>query len=658
MEFLNAFPDPSIPGLQAEIVFKKSEKSTDKKGKTVEPEDKDWKIQLVSDDKRFNLKIMPPQKSSPKTLFLAGEKEPAGPPQYVRIAIENGGRKQEVYVKISQIEKRLHISRDKILVYAKEGKLENEMAKKLSYLPKAISYSQKTQDAYFKVRASGNPDEQILAVEVEEQGSPVDIPTGLTPHLLMKISKAAAQGLPTYTHKAKGHEYALREKEGKLKIYQLHDRYQQERLIGEGNFNRVYQIDALHSMYLVALKIPRSEIPGSKADATNQTKILERLNREKHAAFPSLPKLVVKLYNRVTESKEVGQIVSLGAGNIFDIEASYLFDMPKEKKLENMCLLTSGLLHMKKLNVIHGDIKAENILCTNDGRFIFDDFGGSTVVELEVSTKERNTGTIPRIFLGTFTLQTSPAAEMMRIDKSRQVCNFLITLHRGYATEQKYTFKKSEITAFENILTEEKIELEAEEQRLAEIMKNQSEENPHYILGMQKIKQSLELNNQIMNELSKIRSNRGVFKSKKKEEGRLLELEEMIIGRKKVYIENRERHEVLNLGVAFCNLTAEGITPFYWPNGLETERPMGESQSPFYDYIPTKLEEFREPLLLPKVNDDYTFAPFRKKILSHGWPPEVASAIERMVDPNPWARPSYEECVEIWQNIRLSTTTG
>ena len=155
-------------------------------------------------------------------------------------------------------------------------------------------------------------------------------------------------------------------------IAQLGDRYDILELLGEGGMGAVYRARDRELDEIVALKLIR-------ADLAADPEIVERFRRE------------VKLARRVTHAN-VARTFELGFadGHVFCtmelIEGESLTErLAAEKRLKPgeavaiACAVCDALTAAHAADVIHRDIKPDNILLASDGRVVLADFGVASV---------------------------------------------------------------------------------------------------------------------------------------------------------------------------------------------------------------------------------------------------------------------------------------
>lgn len=636
--------------IKGSIIFSERDKTIDQAGKDVESSRNTWKLDIVSGDSHIEVEIFSPDEfqhskaHEVNTTFLSAEnvktflqvKEEESTSEYVLLKFESPLKKEnKVYVKIKDLEKNLLLSEEKIRQFAQEGKLEEAVAKKLSYLPKAIEYSQKTQEAYFKVRP-GQMGEAILTAEVENgeeepsgRKSPIAVSTGLTPDMLFKISKAAAKGLNVYV--GPSGEYAIRVKEDKLKIYAINERNVEGHLLSMGGLTRVYEITALHNMSTAALKVPRYEIEQAERISEHQLDILRILNEDPHPAFEKMPKLVVFM-NSESGNQEKGYLVSKYQGDIFlsGEDKEYIMSMPDEQRYEGLQNLASGLLHMRKHQVIHGDIKAGNICVTKDGRMIFTDWGGATHVRTERTQEEKlNPELIELIPLGTFTPESTPLNEMIAIDGSVNVCNLMISLEKAAKTQNSVTL---DLESIDQAIKTLKDEIEV------------SKDPPSPFSAA---------NSDMISLLEEIKANNGVYdKSIEYNKEQAEKFEEWSLLRTKHYLQQREQLEVFNLGCVFCELASNGFSPLFLP--VEEVEEGATFETPYFNEATYTPYLWEQAARFPVANANYTFEMLSSLIEENLWSKDIANVIARMVDIDPLARPSIAECAKIWSEMKFS----
>jgi len=157
----------------------------------------------------------------------------------------------------------------------------------------------------------------------------------------------------------------------------LRNRYILERLLGSGGMGTVFK----------ALDLYRCDLPADNRhvaikflNATvNRPRILSKLRREFHCAQALAHRNIVKVYELdrdgdlefFTMEYLEGEALSstLQRSRPFAISSSYAWEI--------VLGIGEGLVHAHSRNVVHGDLKPQNIMITNSGELRILDFGAS-----------------------------------------------------------------------------------------------------------------------------------------------------------------------------------------------------------------------------------------------------------------------------------------
>ncbi|KAK9738297.1 Protein kinase domain [Popillia japonica] len=145
--------------------------------------------------------------------------------------------------------------------------------------------------------------------------------------------------------------------------------YDIERTIGKGNFAVVKLARHRITKTEVAIKI----IDKSQLDASNLQKVYREVDIMKRLDHPH----IIKLY-QVMETKNMIYLVSEYAsqGEIFDYIARY-GRMSEEQARAKFWQILSAVEYCHNRNIVHRDLKAENLLLDNNNRIKIADFGFS-----------------------------------------------------------------------------------------------------------------------------------------------------------------------------------------------------------------------------------------------------------------------------------------
>jgi eukaryotic-like serine/threonine-protein kinase len=148
----------------------------------------------------------------------------------------------------------------------------------------------------------------------------------------------------------------------------LNERYLLEQKIGDGGMATVFKgKDVILDRY-VAVKVLRSEYG-------NDAEFIRRFHREAHAATSLAHNNIVNVYD-AGEDEEVNYIVmELVEGKTLKEYIEENKPLSFEKVIHIMTQLTDGIAHAHDNNIIHRDIKPQNILIDEEGIVKVTDFG-------------------------------------------------------------------------------------------------------------------------------------------------------------------------------------------------------------------------------------------------------------------------------------------
>ncbi|MCD7730661.1 MAG: protein kinase [Oscillospiraceae bacterium] len=166
----------------------------------------------------------------------------------------------------------------------------------------------------------------------------------------------------------------------------LNDTYRIEERLGSGGGGIVYKAYHLRLKKYVAVKLVKDEVKG-QINERAETDILKKL---KHEGLP-------QVYDFIADGNDIYTVMEY-------IDGSSLFDLIKEKgKLQyKSCLELSkelcsaaAYLHTRKPQIIHSDIKPQNIMLTSEGKLCLIDFNISSVFGGDLYTVGSSDGYSP-----------------------------------------------------------------------------------------------------------------------------------------------------------------------------------------------------------------------------------------------------------------------
>lgn len=185
------------------------------------------------------------------------------------------------------------------------------------------------------------------------------------------------------------------------KLYVGIDRYQHLEKIGEGTFSVVYKAKDLVTQKIVALKKIRSETENEDEGVPSDT--IREISLLKELSHPN----IVKLENVIQQDKKlylVFEFLDLDLGR-------YIDNMYRLKKIINPMLvksylfqLVAGIAFCHSHNVLHRDLKPQNLLIDREGTLKLADFGLARAFGVHVRTYTTEVMTLwyrpPEILLG------------------------------------------------------------------------------------------------------------------------------------------------------------------------------------------------------------------------------------------------------------------
>jgi serine/threonine protein kinase/tetratricopeptide (TPR) repeat protein len=192
-------------------------------------------------------------------------------------------------------------------------------------------------------------------------------------------------------------------------------RYQLEQLIGRGGMGDVYRgIDA-QTGEEVAVKLLHESIVEDNPD------IVDRFRREGEALRKLDHPNIVKLLDTVEENGRHYLVMEyVGGGSLRDLIDEHA-RLPLEAVLNIALDLADALTRAHRLNVIHRDIKPDNVLLAEDGTPRLTDFG---VAHLGDRTRLTQTGSV----IGTYAYLSPEACNGLELDERADIWSFGIML--------------------------------------------------------------------------------------------------------------------------------------------------------------------------------------------------------------------------------------
>jgi serine/threonine protein kinase/tetratricopeptide (TPR) repeat protein len=191
--------------------------------------------------------------------------------------------------------------------------------------------------------------------------------------------------------------------------------YQQETLIGHGGMGDVYRGTDTLTMQLVAIKRLHQDIVRENPD------IVDRFRREGEALRQLNHPNIVKLLDAVEEGANQYLVMEyVGGGSLRDLldEQSRL---PMEAVLNIALDLADALTRAHRMNIIHRDIKPDNVLLAEDGTPRLTDFG---VARLGNRSRLTQTGSV----IGTYAYLSPEACNGLELDERADIWSFGVML--------------------------------------------------------------------------------------------------------------------------------------------------------------------------------------------------------------------------------------
>ena len=146
--------------------------------------------------------------------------------------------------------------------------------------------------------------------------------------------------------------------------------YNLEQEIGEGSYGKVYKAKHTMSHIVVAIKV----IPIDN-DLEELNKEINALKKVSHSDY------IVRYHGNYQHDNNLYIVMDLcEAGSVCDILTVCKRELKEEEIRDITAATTLGLSHLHKHRLIHRDVKAGNILLTNEGNAKLADFGVSAQV--------------------------------------------------------------------------------------------------------------------------------------------------------------------------------------------------------------------------------------------------------------------------------------
>ena len=155
------------------------------------------------------------------------------------------------------------------------------------------------------------------------------------------------------------------------------DKYEPIRILGEGSFGKVYLMrDKAHRKFLCVKVIKIKNIPKKERDATKmEVDLLRRLHH------PNIVRYIDSFLSKNNESLCIAMEYCDGGDLAAQIKAARRTMFSESKILHWFVQIALGVHYMHTNNVLHRDLKTQNIFLTGNGRLVLGDLGISKVLE-------------------------------------------------------------------------------------------------------------------------------------------------------------------------------------------------------------------------------------------------------------------------------------
>lgn len=148
-------------------------------------------------------------------------------------------------------------------------------------------------------------------------------------------------------------------------------------LLGVGGFGQVFLARDKRLNRKVALKFLSSNSPEKNTFHVNYSK----LKKEAESASRLSHENIVQIFSWHTANDLVFYSMELVEGSSLDQLLQSQPDLPLSKRLQILADAASGLASAHRQNVLHCDIKPQNILVTRDGKVKISDFGLARAIQ-------------------------------------------------------------------------------------------------------------------------------------------------------------------------------------------------------------------------------------------------------------------------------------
>eukprot|EP00903_Cladosiphon_okamuranus_P017266 g15910.t2 len=159
--------------------------------------------------------------------------------------------------------------------------------------------------------------------------------------------------------------------------------------LGQGKFGNVYKAKSRHSNKTVAIKmILKSNLRGgTKQDAVN-------MSRERTIQAELHHRNIVRLRNYFQDAKFIYLVLDFAAGgDLYKLLEKNKNGLPLAAAAGYLCDALSAVSHLHGVDIMHRDIKAENLLLDGKGRLKLSDFGWAVHARPPLDTRRTMCGT-------------------------------------------------------------------------------------------------------------------------------------------------------------------------------------------------------------------------------------------------------------------------
>lgn len=144
--------------------------------------------------------------------------------------------------------------------------------------------------------------------------------------------------------------------------------YRLTRTLGEGEFGKVKEGFHTQDGHIVAVKLIRK-------DSVDTTSRLNKIEREISVLRVLKHPNIVKLYDVIETEKYIGIILECAeGGEVFELIIKHR-QLREDVARTLFAQLVSGVNYMHKKNIVHRDLKLENLLLAKSGDILITDFG-------------------------------------------------------------------------------------------------------------------------------------------------------------------------------------------------------------------------------------------------------------------------------------------